>query len=108
MTKTSSLLPQLLLLTGTTALLLWYWLKWNRLDVSVARDAMSETRFVLASFVSLFLELLLIRWVSSELRIFAYLKNFILIACFLGFGFGAYLSRRHIQSALLRNDRAVP
>jgi len=93
----SSLLPQLLLLTGATALLLWYWLKSNRPDVSVARDAMSETRFVLASFVSLFLELLLIRWVSSELRIFAYLKNFILIACFLGFGFGAYLSRRHIQ-----------
>ncbi len=93
----SSLLPQLLLLTGATALLLWYWLKSNRPDVSAARDAMPETRFVLASFVSLFLELLLIRWVSSELRIFAYLKNFILIACFLGFGFGAYLSRRHIQ-----------
>jgi len=93
----SSLLPQLLLLTGATALLLWYWLKSNRPDVSAARDVISERRFVLASFLSLFLELLLIRWVSSELRIFAYLKNFVLIACFLGFGFGAYLARRRVQ-----------
>src|SRR3990172_11514307 len=33
----------------------------------------------LASVLGLFLEMLLIRWVSSEIRIFAYFKNFVLI-----------------------------
>ena len=51
---------------------------------------------VLASLLGLFLELLLIRWVSSEIRIFAYFKNFVLIACFLGFGLGFQLSRRRV------------
>jgi len=47
-----------------------------------------------ASLLGLYLELLMIRLVSSEIRIFAYLKNFVLIACFLGFGLGCYLCRR--------------
>ncbi len=51
---------------------------------------------ILSSVLSLFLELLLIRWISSEIRIFAYFKNFVLIACFLGFGVGCYLCRRAI------------
>src|SRR5947207_795550 len=46
------------------------------------------------SLLSLFFELLMIRWISSEIRIFAYFKNFVLVACFLGFGLGCYLSRR--------------
>jgi len=41
--------------------------------------------------------MLMIRWVSSEIRIFAYFKNFVLVACFLGFGLGCYLCRRRIQ-----------
>ena len=49
------------------------------------------------SVLSLFMELLMIRWVSSEIRIFAYFKNFVLIACFLGFGLGCYLARRKIN-----------
>lgn len=52
---------------------------------------------VLVSVVGLFLELLLIRWISSEIRIFAYFKNFVLIACFLGFGLGGHLSRRRLN-----------
>lgn len=51
----------------------------------------------LVSVLSLFLELLMIRWISSEIRIFAYFKNFVLIACFLGFGLGCYLSRRRVN-----------
>lgn len=39
----------------------------------------------------------MIRWISSEIRIFAYFKNFVLIACYLGFGLGCYLSRRPIN-----------
>ena len=55
-----------------------------------------RTLFIV-SFLVLFLELILIRWVSSEIRIFAYFKNFVLIACFLGFGLGSSLCRRPIS-----------
>src|SRR5258708_9465807 len=47
--------------------------------------------------LGLFLELLLIRWISSEITIFAYFKNFVLIACFLGFGLGAHLSKQPVN-----------
>jgi spermidine synthase len=52
------------------------------------------------SLLSLFMEMLMIRWISSEIRIFAYFKNFVLIACFMGFGLGCYLSRRKINLLL--------
>jgi len=51
----------------------------------------------LVSLLALFLELLMIRWISSEIRVFAYFKNFVLIACFLGFGLGCFLSRRKVN-----------
>jgi spermidine synthase len=54
-------------------------------------------KLALVSVLGLFLELLMIRWVSSEVQIFAYFKNFVLIACFLGFGLGCYLVRRRIS-----------
>jgi spermidine synthase len=54
-------------------------------------------KLALASVLGLFLELLMIRWVSSEIQIFAYFKNFVLIACFLGFGLGCYLVHRRIS-----------
>lgn len=55
-----------------------------------------------ASFLGLFLELALIRWVSAEVRIFAYCKNLVLVASFLGFGTGCLLWRRraHTPSAM--------
>ena len=57
----------------------------------------SGARLALISLLGLFLEMLIIRWVSSEIRIFAYFKNFVLIACFLGFGLGCYLCRKRIN-----------
>jgi spermidine synthase len=65
-------------------------------------DAVSPGGFryyelILISLLSLFIEMLMIRWVSSEIRIFAYFKNFVLVACFLGFGLGCYLSRHRVQ-----------
>jgi SAM-dependent methyltransferase len=57
----------------------------------------SYASLILVSVLTMYLELLLIRWVSSEIRIFAYLKNFVLIACFLGFGLGCYLCRQPIN-----------
>src|SRR5215469_2970658 len=59
------------------------------------------------SLLSLFAELLMIRWISSEIRIFAYFKNFVLIACFLGFGLGCYLSRRKANLLLILVPLAV-
>src|SRR5882762_2399405 len=52
------------------------------------------TGLILASILGLFLELLMIRWMSSEVRIFAFLKNFMLVSCFLGFGLGCFLCRK--------------
>ncbi len=51
----------------------------------------------LISAIGLFLEAMLIRWVSADIRIFAHFKNLVLVACFFGFGLGCYLSRRRIQ-----------
>ncbi len=50
--------------------------------------------FFLSIFI-LFLELLLIRWVGTEVSIFAYLQNAILICCFLGLGMGCIAQPKH-------------
>jgi spermidine synthase len=47
-------------------------------------------RLFIVSALALFIELALIRYLGSEIRIFAYYKNLVLIACFLGFGVGFY------------------
>ncbi len=49
------------------------------------------------SFVLLFLELLIIRWLSAELRIFAYFNNLVLIVCFLGIGLGCVTTKKTIS-----------
>lgn len=46
------------------------------------------------SVATLFIELLLIRWIATEVRIFAYLQNTVLVVCFLGLGMGCFTSRR--------------
>src|SRR3954465_8049408 len=48
----------------------------------------------LVSVLGLFLELMLIRWIGTEIRIFAYLQNTVLVVCFLGLGMGCWDSRR--------------
>jgi tRNA1(Val) A37 N6-methylase TrmN6 len=45
------------------------------------------------SLLSLYFELLVIRWLSSEIRIFAYFKNIPLMACLFGLGLGMALAR---------------
>jgi MFS family permease len=52
----------------------------------------------LASALGLFVELVFIRWVSSELRMLAFYKNFALIAAFLGLGLGFAVSRHKASS----------
>ena len=70
----------------------------GRLEVDIQElGGFSYRQLILISLLSLFVEMLMIRWVSSEIRIFAYFKNFVLVACFLGFGLGCYLCRRRVQ-----------
>jgi spermidine synthase len=52
---------------------------------------------ILFSMLGMFLEMMMIRWVSSEIGIFAFFKNFVLVACFFGFGLGCYFSKRRIN-----------
>jgi SAM-dependent methyltransferase len=48
----------------------------------------------LVSAAALFLELMLIRWISVELRVFAYLQSSVLVACLLGLGMGCFSAER--------------
>jgi SAM-dependent methyltransferase len=57
----------------------------------------SYSKVALVSFLGMFLEMLMIRWISSEVSIFAYFKNFVLVACFFGFGMGCYFGWRRIN-----------
>jgi hypothetical protein len=53
-----------------------------------------------ASFVVLFLETAIIRWMPAYVRLLAYFSNFILLATFLGIGIGCLLAaRRHNLTA---------
>src|SRR5690242_20471018 len=70
------------------------WLDFDPLDLG----GFSYRKLALASVTALFFELLMIRWISSEIPVFAYFKNFVLIACFLGFGLGCCLCGRRIRA----------
>ena len=59
-------------------------------DPLVRRDA---EIFVVSALI-LYLELVLIRWIGTEIRIFAYLGNLILVVCFFGVGLGCYRAAR--------------
>jgi Spermine/spermidine synthase domain len=49
------------------------------------------------SVLGLFLELMLIRWIGTEVRIFAYLQNTVLVVCFLGLGMGCWTCREPVS-----------
>ncbi len=48
----------------------------------------------LATFGILALELAIIRWSTTQIRIFAYFNNIVLIGAFLGMGIGVALGKR--------------
>jgi len=59
-----------------------------------------DVDLILISALILLLELTLIRWISTEIRIFAYVNNLVLLACFLGIGLGCYYARRPARPVL--------
>lgn len=81
----------------------WAWrdrvLEWCGGAATLASGVAKFRSLALVSAISLFLELLLIRWITAEIRIFAYFKSLVLVACFLGFGLGCYLTRKPIRLA---------
>src|SRR6476646_8230032 len=62
--------------------------------------ARPELRLLLTSFVLLFVELLLIRWVPANVRYVGFFSNFLLMASFLGIGLGILLGRRGLRLPL--------
>ena len=56
--------------------------------------ARRAARLFAISFLALFLELMLIRWVPAVAKIVAYYANLMLISSFLGLGMGALVARR--------------
>jgi SAM-dependent methyltransferase len=53
----------------------------------------ARPRIFALSALILFVEMLLVRWVGTELRVFAYLQNGVLVAAFLGLGLGCRNAR---------------
>ncbi len=53
-----------------------------------------SVKLFLSTCLALFMELAVIRWVSSEIRIFSFLKNIPLIMAFLGLGLGVMLEKK--------------
>jgi spermidine synthase len=70
----------------------------------VARTS-TTWRLLLVSSAALYLEIILIRWIGTEVRIFAFFQNLSLIACFLGFGVGCFNTRQ--RGSLLPSLGAV-
>jgi SAM-dependent methyltransferase len=76
------------------AVLVGYHIVKSRSQAPSPPDRWNLTTLFLASALTLFAELTLIRWVATEIRVFAYVKNLALLLCFLGFGLGCALARQ--------------
>lgn len=61
----------------------------------------------LVSVLGLFVELMLIRWIGTEIRIFAYLQNTVLVVCFLGLGLGCFSCRKPIALSGVLTPMAI-
>jgi spermidine synthase len=59
-----------------------------------AAQPFSNLRLLLVSIAGLYLEIVLIRWLGTEVKIFAFFQNLTLMVCFLGFGIGCFSSKK--------------
>src|SRR5947199_324867 len=73
----------------------------TRNSVNTHVSSLNRFRLFAASALALYTEVVLIRWMSAEIRMFAYLKNFTLLACFLGLGLGMMRRTRLREEKLL-------
>ena len=69
--------------------------EWNTRDDALTLRQRAVA-LVLVSVASLFFELVLIRWLGAEIKVFAFLKNVVLIGAFLGLGLGFFLAPRRV------------
>lgn len=56
-----------------------------------------KTRLFILSFLILFLELALIRWIPANMRLVGYFSNLILLGTFFGLGIGLLLSKKNFS-----------
>src|SRR5271169_4537769 len=61
----------------------------------------SDAEVFLISALILYLELALIRWIGTEIRIFAYLGNLTLVMCFFGVGWGCYRAAKPVDPVVM-------
>src|SRR5437870_7544788 len=61
--------------------------------VGSGQQTRTTVKLFIASFLALYFELVVIRYLSTEIRVFAYLKNLALIASFFGIGLGMILGK---------------
>lgn len=61
------------------------------------QDDKHPARLFLLAFLTLYLELALIRYAAAEVLYLGYFANFILIAAFLGIGLGFLLAERRLD-----------
>jgi hypothetical protein len=64
------------------------------LPINPIADQTQAWRLFLVSSAALYLEIVLIRWLGTEVKIFAFFQNLSLIVCFLGFGVGCFSSKK--------------
>lgn len=64
---------------------------------SAATARQLSLNIFVVSVVGLLLEMMLIRWIGTEIRIFAYLQNTVLIVCFLGLGMGCFTCKQSVN-----------
>jgi hypothetical protein len=57
-------------------------------------DSARLKKLFLISFISLFMELLFIRWIPDSIHMLSFFSNFVLLAIFLGLGIGLALPKR--------------
>lgn len=74
------------------------WVSGNlRFDDEGGSAVGAELDLFLISFAGLFFEIMMIRWVASEFRIFAFFKNLILMSSLVGLGVGFSLAREKVN-----------
>ena len=66
----------------------------SRYEKAIPSEPQVVRRLVLGSFLMLFLELALIRWLGSNVAHLSYFSNFVLLGSFLGIGLGFLVARR--------------